>query len=170
MMEERRKVKGKHVSKYNELDNAIRQKCREQKEAWWNKQCDEIEREFYRNPSVAHIKGKKLAGKIYCSSSGCLKSKIGTMILEKEDILSRWEEYIGDRFEDDRRERPETNKEMEEPPSLKDEIESSLTSIKNGTATRPDNISVEILYVHLKSYSTRLHTTVLSNYHTTITD
>ena len=98
MMEERRKVKRKDVSKYKELDNAIRQKCREEKEAWWNKQCDEIEKEFYRNPSVAHTKVKKLAGKIYCSSSGCLKSKIGTIIRGKEDILSRWEEYIGDLF------------------------------------------------------------------------
>ena len=58
MMEERRKVKGKDVSKYKELGSAIRQKCREEKEAWWNKQCDEIEKEFYRNPSVAHIKSK----------------------------------------------------------------------------------------------------------------
>lgn len=50
MMEERRKVKGKDISKYKELDDAIKQKCRDEKEAWWNKQCDEIEKEFYRNP------------------------------------------------------------------------------------------------------------------------
>ena len=47
---------------------------------------------------------KKLAGKTYCSSSGCLKSKIGTIIMGKEGILSRWEEYIGDLVKDDRRE------------------------------------------------------------------
>ena len=48
-----------------------------------------------------------------------MKSKIGTVIMGKEDILSRWEEYIGELFEDDRKERPEINKEMEGPPMVK---------------------------------------------------
>ena len=56
--------------------------------------------------------------------------------MEKEDILCRWEEYIGDLFGDDRRERPEINKEMDGPP---------LKSMKYGKATGPDNISVEMI-------------------------
>ena len=81
-----------------------------------------------------------------CLSSGCLKSKIGAIIMGKEDILSRWEEYIGDLFEDDRGERPEINKEMEGPPILKDKkIECALKSMKYGKATGPDNISVEMI-------------------------
>ena len=57
IMEEQRKVKGKDISKYKELGNVINQKWKE-KEAWWNKQCDEIEREFDRNPPVAHTRVK----------------------------------------------------------------------------------------------------------------
>ena len=55
-----------------------------------------------------------------------MKSKKGMIVMGKEDILSRWEEYIGNLFEDDRRERPEINKEMEGPPILKDEIECEI--------------------------------------------
>jgi len=73
MMEERRKVKGKDISKYKELDNAIKAKCKEEKEVWWNQKCDEIEKELYRNPSAAYTKVKELAGKTICSSSECLK-------------------------------------------------------------------------------------------------
>ena len=67
------------------------------------------------------------------------------MIIGKEDILSRREEYIGDLFEDDRGERPEVDREMEGPPILKDEIKSSLRRMKYGKAIGPENISVEML-------------------------
>ena len=60
LMEERRKIKGKNVFKYKELDNAIKEKCREKKETWWSKQCDKIEKEFYKNPSVARTKVKEI--------------------------------------------------------------------------------------------------------------
>ena len=91
MMKERGKVKGKDGSKYKEIDIAIKEKCKEEKEAWWNKQCHEIEKEIYRNPSAAHIKVKELTGKTFCLSSRCLRSKTGTILIGKEDILNRWE-------------------------------------------------------------------------------
>ena len=92
MMEEQRKVKRKDASKYKEIDSAIKEKCKEEKEAWWNKPCDEIEKEIYRNPSAARSKVKELTGKTYCSPSGCLKSKTGTTIIGKEEIFNGWEE------------------------------------------------------------------------------
>ena len=53
----------------------------------WNKQCDEIEKEIYRNSSAAHSKVKELTGKMYCSSDGSLKSKTGTIIIGNKEIL-----------------------------------------------------------------------------------
>ena len=41
MMEDRRKAKGKDASKYKEIYIAIKEKCKEEKESTWNKQCDE---------------------------------------------------------------------------------------------------------------------------------
>ena len=48
-------------------------------------------------------------------------------------------------FEDDRKEKPDVDREMEGPPILKDETKSSLRRMKYGKATGPDNNSVEML-------------------------
>ena len=73
-----------------------------------------------------------------------MKSKTGAIIIGKEEILSRWDGYIGDLFEDDRRERPEVYKEMGGNSFLKDEIESFLR-MQYGKPTGPDSIPVEML-------------------------
>ena len=145
MMEQRRQVKVKDPIKYKELDKAIRKMCDETKEDWWNKQCDEIDDQLKRNPSAAYSKVKELTGKSCCSSTGCLKNKDGAIIMDKEDILKRWEEYIGELFEDCRGEKPAITKPMEGPPILKDEIEYALKNMKSGKAAGPDNIVTEML-------------------------
>ena len=80
---------GKDASKCKELDTAIKEKCRWEKLVWWNKECDEIEKEICRNPSAVHSKVKELAWKTHCSSSGCLRSRTGAIIIGREEILSR---------------------------------------------------------------------------------
>ena len=45
------------------------------------------------------VTGRKKTG----SSTGCLKSKEGDVIMEKEKILERWEEYIKDLYGDNER-------------------------------------------------------------------
>lgn len=35
-----------------------------------------------------------------CTSTGCIKSKDRMLILEKEEILKRWNKYIGELFHD----------------------------------------------------------------------
>ena len=145
MMDERRKAKGNDSRKYKELDREINQKCSEAKEVWWTEECELIEKEIYRNPSKAYNKVKELSTKTCCSSSGCLKSKEGRVIMERDAILKRWEEYIGDLFEDDRGEKPVIRKEMNGPPILKAEIISALRSMKYGKAVGPDKLSVEMI-------------------------
>ena len=59
-----------------------------------NDQCSEIEGQFGSDHGVYkridEISGKKVG----CSSSGGIKSKDGSMLVEKDPILSRWTEYI----------------------------------------------------------------------------
>lgn len=145
MMEQRRGMKAKDLTKYKELDKKIKQKCKTAKEEWWNRACEEIEEQMKRNPSTIHCKIKELYGKTGSSSSGCLKAKDGTIITNRDDILKRWGEYIGELFEDNRGEKPEINKPMHGPPILKDEIRSAMRSMKNGKAAGPDNISIEMI-------------------------
>ena len=37
-----------------------------------------------------------------CSAASCVESKDGTIAIEKEKVLERWEEYIQELFEDNR--------------------------------------------------------------------
>ena len=49
------------------------------------------------------------------AGSGCIKSKNGDLLFEKEQILDRWSEYVRDLFADDRPPLPKPS--MPRPPS-----------------------------------------------------
>ncbi|GFO26187.1 endonuclease-reverse transcriptase [Plakobranchus ocellatus] len=93
-----------------------------------------------------HAKIKNVsAKKIKCSSPGCIKSKDGTMLMEKKEILNRWSEYVEDLFKDDRCEKLKSEKNLEGPAILKEEVEAAIKKMKNGKATGPDNTPVSII-------------------------
>ena len=74
----------------------------------FNKMCKEIEELEKKCPQKMHEKVKQMTSKkkkSVCSASGCIEAKDGTIIMETADILERWQEYIGDLF-DDNREKP----------------------------------------------------------------
>ncbi|GFO09608.1 endonuclease-reverse transcriptase [Plakobranchus ocellatus] len=66
---------------------------------------------------------------------------------QKKEILNRWSEYFEDLFKDERCEKPKIEKNIEGPATLKEEVEAAIKKMKNGKATRPDNIPVEIIKV-----------------------
>ena len=70
---------------------------------------------MYRN--IEEIIGKKT-----CSSTGCLKTKEGSIIMDKEKILERWAEYIREPFEDNRNEHDVMKKNFAGPLVMKDEV------------------------------------------------
>ena len=58
--------------------------------------------------------------------------------------MTRWTEYIGDLFEDDRPEKP-SPKNLTGPPILKAETEHALKKVKKGKAPGPDGITCEMI-------------------------
>ena len=80
-----------------------------------------------------------------CTSTGHLKSKDGTLIMEKDKILDRWGEYIKDLFEDERNEEHIVEKNSEGPPIMRDEVRAALKRMKPGKAPGPDNITTEMI-------------------------
>ncbi|GFO20090.1 endonuclease-reverse transcriptase [Plakobranchus ocellatus] len=98
-------------------------------------------RQKFMHAKIKDVRGKK----IKCSSFGCIKSKDGTMLMEKKEILNRWAEYVEDLFKDDRCKKPKIKKNIEGPTILKEEVEAAIKKMKNGKATGPDNIPVEII-------------------------
>ena len=100
LMDQRRKAKG-DKAKYERLNNEVKKRCNEAKEEWLEDKCCEIEisrrgdsKAMYRN--IEEITGRKRT----CTSTGCLKAKDGTIIMDKKEILNRWAEYIQELFED----------------------------------------------------------------------
>ena len=139
MIDKRRNEK-RNSDRYRELNKAVRIKCREEKEKWWNEQCAEIESRL----STAHTQIKTLKRKT-CSSSGCLKAKNGNILMEKDDILQRWEEYTGDLFHDTRGEKPVIHKNIDGPPILESKIRAAIKKAKLRKAPGPDAVNTEML-------------------------
>ncbi|GFO40610.1 endonuclease-reverse transcriptase [Plakobranchus ocellatus] len=108
--------------------------------------AQEIEQKLNIDSKFMHAKIKDVSGEeIKCSSPGCIKSKDGTMLMEKKEILNRWSEYVEDLLKDDRCKKPIIKKKIECPTILKEEVEAAIKKMKNGKATGPDNIPVEIV-------------------------
>ncbi|GFO09383.1 RNA-directed DNA polymerase from mobile element jockey-like [Plakobranchus ocellatus] len=141
------KWKSKNVeAKYKDLNSSIKIKCNVAKEKWINQNCLEIEQKLNKDSKFMHAKIEDVSGKkIKCSSLGCIKSKDGTMLTEKSEILNRWSEYVEDLFKDDRCKKPKIKKNIESPTILKEEVEAAIKKMKNGKATGPYNIPVEII-------------------------
>ena len=145
LMEERQKVKDRDSEQYCTLNREVRRKCRETKEEWINNQCAEIERCRTTDPSSLHKKVSTLIGKKTCTSSGCIKAKDGSLLMEKEELTERWAEYIEELFMDERGEKPIIQKPIEGPEILKSEVKAAINKMKKNKAAEPDNICIEMI-------------------------
>ena len=103
LMDERRKLK-RRSTEYRVLDRRIRNLCQMAEEELYDTRCAEIERLERRNPQKMYDKIRQMTGSKNVSAS-CIKAKDGMMIMEKANILKRWQEYISDLFNDNRGEK-----------------------------------------------------------------
>ena len=144
LMEERRKAKNDEL-KYKELDKQVKKRCNEAKEEWINNQCQEIEANACIDSKTMHQKIKDVTGRKASATTGCLRSKDGSILMEKEDILNRWSEYIAELYHDDRGPPPIISNEDEGHPILEDEVQKAIGKMKKGKAAGPDDIPSELL-------------------------
>ena len=144
LMEDRRKAKGDEA-KYKELDRRVKKKCNMAKEEWINMQCDEIEQNAHIDSKLMHKKIQELTGKKSSAKTGCLKSKDGDILMEKEDILNRWSEYIEDLYHDERGPPPQLHKEEEGNVILEEEVRNAFRKMKSGKAAGPDDLPFELI-------------------------
>ena len=169
LMEERRKAKGNEIE-YSKLCKEVKRQCDCAKEKWLGEQCQEIE-EYHlsRNPKAMYQKVKELSGKKGTNTNGCIKSKDGSVLMEKQEQLERWAEYIRDLYGDDTRAQDYTLKKTEEgPPILTEEVKKAINLTRQGKSTGPDNISIEEL-IALEDFGIKELTSIINEiYHTGI--
>ena len=108
---------------------------------------------------------KEIIGKRTCSSTGCLKTKEGSIIMDKK-ILERWAEYIRELFEHNRKEHDVMKKNLAGRPIMKDEVRETMRKMKTGKATDPDGLSIELIEA-LEEYGIEKVTTLLNEIYNT---
>ncbi|GFO36752.1 endonuclease-reverse transcriptase [Plakobranchus ocellatus] len=101
-MEEKRCAKG-NKEKYEQIHKKVQEKCNTSKENWINEKCKEIEQQRKHAPQTIYRNIEEITGKRTLLSTGCLKAMNGDIIIDKEEILERWAEYIRELFKDDRK-------------------------------------------------------------------
>ena len=132
------------------MDKQIKQKCKEEKEKWYNDQCKEIE-DFERQHRMRelHEQVKKLTNKKrgIKTNSRAIKDKNGILLFDKQEVANRWEEYIKELYDDKARPAQKELYETKGPDLMKEEINHAINSIKSGKAGGKDRILIE----HLKA-------------------
>src|SRR5579872_5638312 len=116
-MEHRQQITDRNGKEYKDSDKNIKNQCRIAKEIWLNDKCKEIEQD--RNSASMHKKIQELTRRGACTRAGCIKSNEGEILMDKEEVLERWTEYIGELFSDERIEQPRIRKNVVGPKILK---------------------------------------------------
>jgi hypothetical protein len=144
LMEQRRKMKN-YPDKYKEINKHIKKRIKEAKEEWIKEQCEEMETyEKKYDAFNMHKKVKEITGSIKKCQIGKLKDKDGNLIVDLENKIKRWTEYLNELFEDDRNNLTQIIN-ATGPDILKEEVEYAIRNAKNGKANGPDEIPTELL-------------------------
>ena len=103
--EERKKMKG-NTEKHQILDKRVREICMQRKVEFFEK-CQESKNLKIINPKECHQNINEVSGKRWKNRNdgNIIKDRKGWILLDKEDIMKRWEKYIKDLYGDENRDR-----------------------------------------------------------------
>ena len=147
LMRKRRSIRQKQKDKkYKTLNLMIHTECRKAKEKWIEEQCNELEDLEKKNIQLMYNKIKNMSKRTCRPANTALKTKEGEVVMEEQDILDRWTEYIGDLFDDSGDMLDfEEDKELSGNEILESEVETALKEMKSGKSPGNDNITAELL-------------------------
>ena len=143
LMDKRRGKKNK-TEEYNMLNIEVIKQCKEAKQKWLEKKCQDIERSCFLNPRIMYKNIQEICHTKKRSTDGCIKTKSGELLMDNDEILNRWSEYIEELYEDNRPEEM-SHSNLEGQSILQDEVRAALHKMKDGKAFGPDNIAIEML-------------------------
>ena len=79
------------------------------------------------------------------NTSKSIRASDGRVVMEKEEVLSRWREYISELFADERLKRTNVIYNDEGPKIMTEEVKAAIGKMKNRKAVGDDGISVEMI-------------------------
>ena len=131
---------------YYKIDKEIRKVCQKVKEKHLKEQFAVIKDLEKKTPRLMHEKLKETKNRRrICSAASCVEAKDGTIVIEKEEMLERWEEYIKELFEENRESVITISREKENLPFRKDEVEKVSNSMPKNKLTGPGDVAIELI-------------------------
>src|SRR5437867_1640451 len=148
-MEERRKYKNmRDEEQYKKLKQEIRKLCRQAKDKYYEDKCKKIEMLDKAHSQLMYQKIKELRPK---GNRGLqtIKSKQGNVLMEKDEVMERWAEYVEELYKDGNRGVDDIIEmgqiENEVYIICSEEIEAVIRDLPKGKACASDNVSAELL-------------------------
>ena len=142
-MEEKRKLKLEDKKEYKQLCKNIKKSCRKTREKYYEDKCKELEELDAKHSPRFFTKIKEIRRKNYAKSG--LRTKEGQIIQDDEGIV-RWYEYIAELYNNDRRDVPEifTEEVVDLKPYIPEaEILDAIWQLPKGKAVGEDNVPAE---------------------------
>ena len=92
-----------------------------------------------------HQKIKEITGKKRIARGNVIKNREGKVVMVMDEVLSRWEEYVKELFEDNRGVKPRIHIPMTGPEILEDEIVNVIKKFKKGKSPGNDETTIEMI-------------------------
>lgn len=145
LMEDRRLQKNNKENYYG-INRIIKREIKKAKEKWINEQCSEIETLERKHDSFhLHKKIKVMTHTYKRKTPAKLIDDNNKLVIDKPEELEVWRAYITECFSDFRETIDQFDSGLDGPEILKEELLKALKETKNGKATGPDDLCVEIL-------------------------
>ena len=137
---ERRRLAKSNDDEYNKLDAEIRRECQTAKELMLTAQCEQIEQlDAAHKSNQVHAQIRQATGgnQSACVTT-CIKDKDGSIIMDQDKILARWQKYISELYDDNRGEISQVHTESELTPVTRREVEFALKTMPMNKAPGKD--------------------------------
>lgn len=145
-MDARREAKG-NVRLHKKLDKEIRKQCWKAKQIYSNSQCRTIEELDKKHHTRAlHAEIRKAAGiRKKETASGCVENRYGEIIVEKNEKLDCWKEFVEKQFNDNQGARSIRRRNEHLLTITPDEVRATVKKSASGKAAGPDGNVCEMI-------------------------
>src|SRR5215469_16613363 len=112
------------------INRMIHKECNKEREIWMNDRCMDIENLSKRDQQMMYVKVSELTSERMYKQGKAIKKEDGTVVMGKEEVMERWDEYISELFRENTQENINIQYNREGPPILKEEVEDAMNKMK----------------------------------------
>ena len=137
-----------NIAEFRMLNAAFQRRARQDKEAYWNTQCAELEKAIRHGHTRALFTHVKQARAPFAArKASAIKDSDGTILQEEEQIKRRWRDYTEELYAGNPSIQltDQSSQTDQEPGVLEEEVKWALKQLPNRKAPGTDNLPAELL-------------------------